>query len=360
MFIKSDAPAVTVTSPTVSQIVTTARPTITWSTVFGGSRYPVAYRVVFSTAAGVVFDSQWQFGANTSYTPPTTILQNTVQYTVTVYVRDNLNLEGSTGQPFSTSWIVPAAPTGVTVNGASYDVDGLGNIVISWSNTAIDVEHYSWRVYRKDTLVGITTGDVPTYVMIYETQDINTGGYAFSDFAAPSGYKVDYYVTQVASRFDSLVESVTLFQLNSGALTPMATLTPSSNNYWLIDASGQEQVAGMNMKLAGVTADSFNEEYEESIITVVGRGRHIDHGERLGYTGTLSVKIRMDGQTNLLYPRSKRLRIEDLKRRQTPVYLRTPFGDVYKVDLQNLSWERLAGVGNTEFLDLSIPYLEVY
>lgn len=360
VFTAADAPVVTITSPVAAAVVTTARPTFNWTFAVGGGRVQTAYRVEVKQGADIVHDSGWRNGSVTSYTPTGTILANMLQYSVTVYVRDSVGLEGTNTVAFSTQWVLPAVPSGVTIDATRYDTDGFGDLRVAWSDTGRDAEFYSWRVYRRVLMNGVGYFDQSAWTLAVEIFAVNPGGYQVSDYLAPGGgHQVDYYVTQTALRFDSLVESVSEAQLNSGNYTPMASVFPSSPNYWLIDATGNENDPGLNMKLFGVAGDTFTDEYEEGEYQVIGAGRRVAKGDRLGVQGNLDIRVRMDGQTNLLYPRSKRLKLEDLKERQTPVYLRTPFGDVYKVELRNFSWTRVAGVGTVEFMDLQIPYTEV-
>lgn len=47
-----------------------------------------------------------------------------------------------------------------------------------------------------------------------------------------------------------------------------------------------------------------------------------------------------------------------LKNERTPLYLRNPFGDVWKINPGNIAGGRIAGVGTAEFSDVTIPYQE--
>jgi hypothetical protein len=41
-----------------------------------------------------------------------------------------------------------------------------------------------------------------------------------------------------------------------------------------------------------VNADTFEDEYEEATYNVIGRGRHMDFGDRYGYSGQLTCQLR--------------------------------------------------------------------
>jgi len=57
--------------------------------------------------------------------------------------------------------------------------------------------------------------------------------------------------------------------------------------------------------------------------------------------------------------RQQRLNLEELKRLRRAVYIRTPFGDIFRASTGNISVTRIPGTGRTEFTDIEIPYTEV-
>jgi hypothetical protein len=57
--------------------------------------------------------------------------------------------------------------------------------------------------------------------------------------------------------------------------------------------------------------------------------------------------------------RQKRLDLLDFQSRNAPLYLRNPFGDVWKVNVSAMQVGRLSGVGVREFVDVQIPYSQV-
>jgi hypothetical protein len=105
-----------------------------------------------------------------------------------------------------------------------------------------------------------------------------------------------------------------------------------------------------------VKGDSYTDEYEQAEYTIAGRGRYIDHGDHLGLKGTLDIQLRNSlTQT----ARQKKRRLELMKEANSTLYLRTPFGDLYRVSPGDLAVSRIAGVGLQEFCDVQIPYAEV-
>jgi hypothetical protein len=137
----------------------------------------------------------------------------------------------------------------------------------------------------------------------------------------------------------------------------IATAYPTSEGYWLISPEDPTS-GGTAMRLQFVVADSYTDEYEEQEFIIVGRGRHVDRGEKLGVKGTLSVQLR-DQYNGGPSARSQRIKLMTLKEDNRALYLRTPFGDVYRVAVGNLTVGRIAGVGVSEFVDVELPYSEV-
>lgn len=212
-----------------------------------------------------------------------------------------------------------------------------GHVKIEWTNGDKDNEWYAWRVYKRN----VATGAVG---MIFETS-IDQPTYEFRDYLARSGIAVEYAVVQVASRFGSPIESV----YNWTAATPLTT------DYWLL-LGNEEDDWDSNRRLHHVTEDSVGDEWEETTHTLAGRGRQKEYGTYYGRSGSISAKL-MDRPDSTA--RYQRLSIEELKARLVPLWLRTPFGDIWQVATGNLQFDREAGVGLREHGSLSFSYEEV-
>jgi hypothetical protein len=132
---------------------------------------------------------------------------------------------------------------------------------------------------------------------------------------------------------------------------PIGGYAPNGG-YWLIDGIDPS----FSVRLYNVTGETFKTNHEQAEFTVVGRGRHIDKGEKIGASGTLSCSLRDDAVTTA---RTKREMIESMVENIGPLYLRNPFGDVRQVSLSDPDITRIVS-GPAEFVDLSIPYLEVF
>jgi hypothetical protein len=222
-----------------------------------------------------------------------------------------------------------------TVDTTPFEADAY--VLVQW-NDAPTVNHYSWRVYRRLSPGG-------TWELL--TQDLSGGvGHAYPDYTAHANVSQDWAVVEVTQNpapGSPLVE---------GAKTPV-NATPFSTDYWLVYPSDPT----MNLKLEHVTADSFHDELEQAAVNLIGRGRKFDMGTDFGVAGSLVADFR--DVSGGLTGRQQSDKLHALRKLQEPLYLRNPFGDVWKVALGQLDTTRVPGVGIREFTGITIPYSEV-
>lgn len=328
--------------------LTTAMPTFTWSYTGYGSRTQRSFRVIVTdlTTGVVVGDSLWQASDQTSYSFADQILQNDSAYNVTVYVQDTGGLQNQSSTTFVTSWIHPAQPT------FSLSQDGF-KTTVTWDGAAQDGSFVAWRVwrrYQKPALLEMDFDDTANvWFLVAEITDSTVT--EFKDYRTPLNKPVEYTVTQIADRFGSVIDSF---------ITTTATITCASDRYYFVPENLVGTIASYEAGM--VTADSFTDEIEQETIHVIGRGRQVQVGDDLGYSGSLTIKLR-----NASSARADREFLEYLSSSNTNnVYLRSPFGDVLLVKLGSLSFSRLAGIGATDgsgnivdLGDLTVPYSEV-
>lgn len=339
-FMVQENPVVTITSPLDLDMVNNPAPTVLWSLTAGG-RTQNRYRVLFglgpsATPGDAVYDTLWQGDVVTTFTPPTAILENDTNYWVEVQVYDSSNLYASDRTYFDTHWIPPASPAFV-VDDTPYNEDlDDGYVKITWTDVDRDPSFEAYRLYRR--LV-----DADDWEMLLETSDIEAE-YEYHDWLAVSGVEYEYSLTQVATRFGASVEGL-------GDSLPSF---PVSTHYWLIHPDD----ASLNLRLAHVTSDDFeDDEWETKTTHILGAGRHVDIGDRLGETGTLGFNLRdIEGG---LTAREQRFQIKALRATETTIYLRNPFGDIYLVHAGNVRIRRQSGVGRREFSDVSLDYEEM-
>lgn len=331
LFRVGDAPSVTVTGPSVT--VDNPQPTITWIDQFANARTQAAWRVMITATDGVIiYQTDWTVGTDLQHTLATPACKNDMTYFAYVFVRDSVGLESSDTEIFQTHWIPPAAPSVVTVDTSNYD--NYGHVRVEWDRRDIDADFAAWRVYRRAQFS-------VSWELVVEAE----GSYALYqafDYLAGAGNTYDYAVVQVASRFATLVESI---------YVPI-TVTPQGSSYWLLCPDD----FGLSVKLPQTTADDFTDEYESQEMKLIGRGRHVDFGTRWGYNGQLTVEV---WDNDRMTAREARQAIERMKRSQFDLRLRNPFGDVIPVVASDIQASRISGVGEREFVTLTIPYLEI-
>lgn len=337
----TDVPVIDITNPVTGTTAPSGAPTFTWTVTLPSGRSIASTTIaVVAIDSGVTVWSQTLYGSIYSATPSAVILVNTFQYSVTVSVVDSAGLSGSFTSLFS---VLYTSPESVVYTIDADGLNALGYVEINWSNTNPDPDRVFWKVYRR-TLPDVTwelLASIPNELVHY-----------YRDYLVRSGVSYMYTATQVADRYGELIES----PIGTYALADGTTLVESRvyqallDQYWLVDLINPS----LSLLLPSVSDAADTEEYESASYNLVGRGRHRDYGDRLGYTGTLTSRVRIPE-----FPSTVRLAAESLRAAQETCWLRTPFGKLFKVAIGNLGWTPLAGVGSSEMGDLSIPYEEL-
>ena len=326
------APTLTITAPSSGGTVNTPAPTFTWTFTAGGTRTQQTYRVVVKQGATTVYDSGSITSTATSHTPSSPVLVNSTSYTVTITAVDSGGLNVSTTQSFSSSWTAPSTPA-MSISSASFD--SLGYVAVTWTTAnGVDAEFSEWRVYRR--LTGAASWTLLT------TSTSGAASQTYNDYLASPGSSYDWAVVQVATRFGVQVES----------LYATATATPTASSYWLINPNDSTQ----NLRLDNVTSDDFTDEYEMGEILLIGRGRHVEYGTNWGNKGQIQATVRDYGGISA---RAQLIALNTLKASKTSLYLRNPFGDVWKVAAGDIAISRIPGFGTNEYVTVSIPYSEI-
>jgi hypothetical protein len=126
----------------------------------------------------------------------------------------------------------------------------------------------------------------------------------------------------------------------------------SSDRFFFVPSVPVGTIA--SFQASDVTGDQFTRDVEQETLHVVGRGRQVQVGDDLGYSGTLQLKLRNPNTARLT-----REFLEILASTNNSVYIKSPFGDVFLVAFGNLQSSRLAGVGRGDLADVSIPYTQI-
>jgi hypothetical protein len=267
-FVASDLPVPVISSPADAGTVTVGNPTIAWASGMGGTKVQVKYQVRILQGTTVIYDSGVLLGANTSLTIPTGYLRNTTVYSVRVDVWDTFNLNGSDTNLFTTAFTAPTAPSWVNVFAKT--LDSYGYVLVGWSGANRDSNFSAWNLYRR------VRGQI-AWDLISIKYD-NRAVYSFIDYTAKQNQVYEYAVSQVKSVNGDKIES---------NLTSSGQVTTSGTNYWLIDSTGVLDP----VKLYLVKDHQFTDEKESATYTVIGRGRHVDNGQDLGQSGTLTCQL---------------------------------------------------------------------
>jgi hypothetical protein len=271
LFIAADAPDPDILAPIGT--VTDGTPIVSWDPGVTGDQLQTSFQVLVTQGNLVLHDSGWLFGDDTSYQIPLGILHNATDYSITVRIRDNFGLEGFDTEAITTAWTPPASPTGLMVYLSEYARRGFVYLVQDINE--IDEDYVKYNLYRRKY------GE-PTWTLVTEWTDAVATPLVYRDYLVGSGETYEYTVTQVIDSFGDFMESaITADQVFA--------VTPQTDKYWLLDP---EEIETESLPLFSVTAEPFVDEYEQETYQVIGRGRHTDYGDRLGYAGSLSCQLR--------------------------------------------------------------------
>lgn len=221
-----------------------------------------------------------------------------------------------------------------TVDATNHDTNGY--VRITFTNATKGTNWYSWRVKRRPAGASAWT--------LLKEYTVDQANYEYHDVTAPQNTAVDYSVTRV-----HLVGSVPTEEAD----TPQTNITAVGSFYWLIHPTDESK----NLVLRNVNSDSYDDDYDTQVHRLIGRGRKADQSTNYGVDGTFSAQLQ--DITGGLSAAASLAKLHALKAANTYVYLKTPFGQVWKVALGKLSVSRVAGVGIKEFTDITVPYSEV-
>lgn len=319
----------TITSP--DDIVATGKPTFNWDT---GGTSPLrqwSFEVRQQADNSLVWSAS---GGSGDYpvTPDHNILSNDTTYVVNLSVTNASGEIVTATKTFSAEYSPPLSPS-FYVDDSFYTEQGY--VFINWVSATPDSGFQSWSVYRR------LQGE-QTWTRLYTTDQVDDTSY--DDWSARAGTTYEYTVSQTAE-----VEG----QEQESALVSLGFMaTPKSGGYWLIDPDNSS-----NNQLVNVGSDTFGDELEESVLIVIGRGRVKQYGTNVGVAGDLTIKLR-DGVD--VTAQQKFAGLVTLRNLRKTLILRDPFGSLYNVALGAMSWNHIAGTGETEMFDVSIHFDEVY
>lgn len=326
-FIYDRAPLVSILTP--GHPITSGQPTISWTSTF--SRPGVtqqSYRVTVSEVgtSKVLHDTGTVVSTATQISLPRPIFIDGRHYRIVVTVTDSSSLVGFAELLGFAQFIRPPSVP-VAVSAGDYATEG--HVTAYWSK-APDPLFVQWRLYRR--LAGLEEW---TLAAVSD----NPGDRSLRDWLA-AGDEVEYYLAQVASRDGSLVES--------DPVQPIPSVRLPNASYMLVAPSH-----GFAVRVKP-SSDSFTVTHESSTMQIIGRGSKVNFGQGRNREGSLKVPLR-DPYT----ARLDRMAIDALVGGEYEVWLRSPFGDAFRIALSEYSFEPLPGVGSAGLGDIELPYVEV-
>lgn len=338
-FFMSLSPVITVEWPAEGEAIITGQPSIEWSVQFARPDVTQkSWKLDFVRADNqtVRYTTGTVTGTATTHMPPRAVLENLTQYQLKLTITDSDNLSNTLVQSFYTDFERPA---GTQTRATADNYSELGYVLVGW-DAPVDPFFAEWRVYRRKVdSVGYADGEWQ-YVGTVEDVDARE----FRDWLVGGNADYRYSVTQVAYRFGALVES------DYDEFGERVSVLGS--DYWLVVPDRPE----LNVRVTGVVGDKFTDKRETSSHVIIGGGRRVNYGTRIGAEGSLSVQIRHSSG----YTASQKLDMLDrLCDENIDVLMRDPFGNVTRISLGEVSVDRMPGVGNNEFATVEIPYMEV-
>lgn len=342
-FILADPPVGTIVAPTDGQVLTTGSPTIQWTFSAGGSRTQRSYRVYIRRADNQlkVAESGWVSSSNTSHSFLGNVLQNNTAYVIHLEIMDSAGLSDSHSINVTTDYVEPA------LGDINVTLDKF-KATITWTDANLDPEFVEWRVYRRYMKVATTeldiNGSATNWVLIGSTTDA-ASSYTYYDYLIPLNTDVEYVVVQVAERSGSLLES---------DITATVTVNLQGDRYYFVPKDFTIGTIA-SFEASGVVSDGFQLEVESETLHVKGRGRQVQIGDNLGYSGTLGIHLR-----NPETVRQDRQFFEYVAQIGTQLYIKSPFGDVVLCSISPPNTSRLAGVGPADMVDMTIQYVQIY
>lgn len=335
-FVNSTSPQITMPNLANNGVINSGQPKFEWNPGIarpGTTQKTWELRVVNRATNALVYTSGVRTGKETSHIPPTTILRNGGSYQLTLRIVDSDNLNSTLTRNFTAAY---DAPPDVQLTVDPQPMLTGGHVHLDWGlSNPTDYFAY-WSVFRRE--LGTTAW---TPVAVIDDSSVKS----YNDWLVPSVGKYQWTVTQTESKFNEILTS----SLDENAPSNFVY----TEEFWLIDPDDETN----NIRVYSVSDNQYTDAYEQSEYHVKGRGMHVNFGDRLGISGTFTVKVRpRSGYTPTQFIRM----VREFAGRRHSFLMRDPFGNITKVVLKEISMTQMAGTGIYEYGDLTIPYQEVY
>jgi hypothetical protein len=284
-------------------------------------------RIIETSASNAIrYDSGFVLSSDTTLTVPDNVILNNATYKFEITVTDTDDLESSViSTTFVALWSSPAQITGLDVQ------QGNGTLKLSWDQTA-DANFTKYNIYRR------LFGSGLQFTLL--TSISNSTVLNYTDYSSGVGVKYEYKITQTSQPVGSN-------SVDSDIDAASAVTAASESDNWWIVYDGDDTL-GVELY---VDSESRTNPYQEEIFEPFGRSRKVVvRYAQYGVEGSVSAYIPND-EALVKMPKIKKLfSIVD-----RPLYLKTPFGDVYKAYFGTPTYEYATG-GTVK---LSVGYIEV-
>lgn len=283
-------------------------------------------RIIETSASNAIrYDSGFVLSSETTLTVPDSIILNNATYKFEITVTDTDDLPSTAiTTTFVALWSAPAQITGLDVQ------QGNGTLKLSWDQTA-DANFTKYNIYRR------TFGTSELFTLL--TSIANSTVLNYTDYSSGVGAKYEYKITQTS-------QPVASNPVDSDIDAASAVTAASESDNWWIVYDGDETL-GVELY---VDSESRTNPYQEEVFEPFGRARKVVvRYAQYGVEGSISAYIPNDEAVD------KMSKIKRLFSLSVPLYLKTPFGDVYKVYFGTPTYE-YATAGTVK---LSVGYIEV-
>ena len=302
--------------------------TYTFTGAFGKSQLSRRLRIIETSAANAVrFDSGFTLTSASTFDAPADIILNNATYKFEVTVRDTDEVESTTASvTYVALWSAPAVITGLEVE------QGNGTLKLTWDQSS-DASFKKYNLYRRDY------GNTDPYTLLTSISDIAV--ITYTDFSAGIGARYEYKITQTSepvgsNAVDSDIDA-----------TEVVIASSTSDNWWIVSKYDES----INVELY-VDSEDRTKPYQEEVFEPFGRGKKVVvRYAQYGVEGNISAYIPND-ETAIKMPNIRKLFEENVN---SPIYLKTPFGDVYTVYFGTPSYQ-YATAGTVK---MSVGYIEV-
>ena len=302
--------------------------TYTFTGAFGKSQLSRRLRIIETSAANAVrFDSGFTLTSASTFDAPADIILNNATYKFEVTVRDTDEVESTTASvTYVALWNAPAVITGLEVE------QGNGTLKLTWDQSS-EASFTKYNIYRR------IYGSSDPYTLLTNISDIAV--ITYTDFSAGIGARYEYKITQTSqpvgsNAVDSDIDA-----------TEVVVASSTSDNWWIVSKYNES----INVELYVDSEDRTNP-YQEEVFEPFGRGKKVVvRYAQYGVEGNISAYIPND-ETAIKMPNIRKLFEENVN---SPIYLKTPFGDVYTVYFGTPSYQ-YATAGTVK---MSVGYIEV-